>query len=395
VSVRFCNATAAVRDLVRDLQDPDADYLNGLGLDAKPDDRRLHASLRIAHLCASLQEKMFKDRCVLFPDRRTETLEHGNETFSFQDLIDRFRNDAATAKYLTALHAASASEYADPDSFMKLSADLAAEVGGLADRLQTECQSELAEKCLIKLHMCSTASHHSKQVDFDACLDTVIKVQTVTLQNIIKNLPSQPQLTIAGHKLDNFPEREDIRVAFVACFMLAVFDIFVLLTFPLALFRRRLLVSAFKSSMNIGSTRAAMYSAFRISFRVFLDGVLIVCSLGILLSVVGTLPFISRMHDAWKSRSMSYARSIIIVILRDFWKFLARNLLCGHYNFAILFWSLFLVGFWAGFLPAMIVYVATDQVEYLKKHKLLGFLFTFQFWLSMAVIVPMYTHPHP
>ena len=105
---------------------------------------------------------------------------------------------------------------------------------------------------------------------------------------------------------------------------------------------------------------------------------------------MAALPFISRMHDAWKSRSLSYARNIIIVMLRDFWKFVCRNLLCGHYNFAILFWSLFLVGFWAGFLPAMIVYVATDQIEYLKKHKLLGCLFTFQFWVSMAVIVPMY-----
>ena len=102
------------------------------------------------------------------------------------------------------------------------------------------------------------------------------------------------------------------------------------------------------------------------------------------------------MHDAWKSRSVSYARNIIIVIVRDFVKLIVSSLAsCGTYNFAILFWSLFLVGFWAGFLPAMIVYVATDQVEYLKKHKLLGFLFTFQFWLSMAVIVPMYTHPHP
>jgi hypothetical protein len=382
------DAMVSIRNLVTDLEGP-----IDSGLDAKPEDRRLLASLRIVHLCGSLQDKMFKDRCVLYPDKSSESLTHSKETFSFQDLIDRLHNRYhldETVKHLSALIRVSGSEFADPESFTKLSADLAAEVGGLGDRLQNECVSEQIEKCLIKLHMCSTASHHSKQVDFEACMDTVIRVQTVTLQSIIKNLPPQPQLNAAGYRLDNFPEREDIRVAFVACFMLSLFDIFVTLTFPLALFRRGLLVSAFKSSMNIASTRAVFYSAFRISFRVFLDGILLLCSLGILISVVAALPFISRMHDAWKSRSLSYARNIIIVMLRDFWKFVCRNLLCGHYNFAILFWSLFLVGFWAGFLPAMIVYVATDQIEYLKKHKLLGCLFTFQFWVSMAVIVPMY-----
>jgi hypothetical protein len=124
---------------------------------------------------------------------------------------------------------------------------------------------------------------------------------------------------------------------------------------------------------------------------VFLDGILLICSFGILFSVIGTLPFISRMHDAWKSKSVSYARSIIIVILRDSVKYIARSLLsCSTYNFAVLFWSLFLVGFWAGFLPAMIVYVAANNVEFLKKHKFLGCCLSFAFWISMAVIVPMY-----
>jgi hypothetical protein len=218
-----------------------------------------------------------------------------------------------------------------------------------------------------------------------------MRIQEITLHNIIKNLAPQPVAILSAHSIQNLPEREDIRVAFVVCFLLALFDIFVVLTFPLALCRHKILFSAIQSSRKIGSSRAAMYCAFRISFRVFLDGILFLCSLGILLSVVGTLPFISRMHDAWKSKSVSYARNIIIILVRDFFKLVVSSIAsCGTYNFAILFWSLFLVGFWAGFVPAMIIYVATSNVEYLKNHKLLGCCFSFSFWISMAIIIPMY-----
>ena len=382
------DTTASINQLSYDLNVRQMDF----GLDAKPEDRRLIASLRISDLCASLQQKMFKDRCVLFPDKRTSRLNHAKDVSTFQELIDQFHNrNAALHSYLTKLNADSPSEFADTESFEKLSQDLAADIGELDDRLQTECQYEHLEKTLIKLHMCSCASHHSKRDVFDECVDKIMKVQTVTYQNIIKNMPSQPLLALSAYSVADIPAREDVRIAFAACLMLALSDVFVLLMFPLSLFRHTLLVSAFQTSKVIASSRTLFYCVFRISFRVFLDGILLICSFGILFSVIGTLPFISRMHDAWKSKSVSYARSIIIVILRDSVKYTARSLVsCSTYNFAVLFWSLFLVGFWAGFLPAMIVYVAANNVEFLKKHKFLGCCLSFAFWISMAVIVPMY-----
>lgn len=360
------------------------------GLDAKPDDRRLVASMRIIRLCSTLQEKMFKDRCVMFPDEDSASLKHVKDEFTYQDIIHQCR-DPAVKLYLESLYRGSPSDFVDPESFEKLSQSLAADIGELDDRLQNDCQYEHLEKCLIKLHMCSSASHHSKQADFDDCLDKIMKIETVTVQNMIKNLSPQPMQNMSGYSFNNFPERNDIRIAFIACLLLSLFDIFVVCTLPLALIRHKLLFSAIQSSRRLNSTRAAMYCAFRIAFRVFLDGILVLCSLGILLSVVGSLPFISRMHDAWKSGSVSYARNIIIVILRDFVKLIVSSLAsCGTYNFAILFWSLFLVGFWAGFLPAMIIYVAASNVGFLKNHKLLGCCFSFSFWASVVVIVPMY-----
>ncbi len=362
-----------------------------IGLDAKPEVRRLVSSLRIVDLCESLQNKLFKDRCVLFPNKVTSRLDHAKDVFSFRDLVDQFRGNTAVQLHLETLNASNPSEFSDTESFEKLSQDLAADIGELDDKLQQECHYEHLEKTLIKLHFSSSASHHSKRVIFEDCLDKIIKVQTVTLQNIIKNLPPQPRLDMSAYSFANFPSRDETRVAFAACFMLALFDIFILLMFPLSLVRYKILVSAFKSCKVIGSSRTWVYSVFRIALRVFLDGILLICSLGILFSIVGTLPFISRMHDAWKSRSVSYARNIIIVILRDFVKYVVSNILsCTAYNFAVLFWSLFLVGFWAGFLPAMIVYVAANNIEFLKTHKFLGCFFSFAFWVSMAVIVPMY-----
>jgi hypothetical protein len=381
------DTASSIKELSNDLGIVHAD----VGLDAKPEVRRLVSSLRIVDLCASLQSKLFKDRCVLFPDKTTLRLSHAKDSFSFRDLIEHFRGNIAVQSHLEVLNASNASEFSDPESFEKLSQDLAADIGELDEQLQKECQYERLEKTLIKLHLSSSASHHSKKIIFDECLDKIIKVQTVTLQNIIKNMPPQPRLALSAYSLANFPPRDEIRVAFAACFMLALFDILVVSMFPLSLFRYKILISAFQSCKVIKSSRAWIYCVFRIAFRVFLDGMLIFCSVGILLSVVGTLPFISRMHDAWKSRSISYARNIIIVILRDFVKYVVRNLLsCTTYNFAVLFWSLFLVGFWAGFLPAMIVYVAANNIELLKNHKLLGCCFSFAFWISMAVIIPMY-----
>jgi hypothetical protein len=380
------DTTASIAELAYDINYTSIDH----GLDAKPDDRRLVASMRIIRLCSTLQEKMFKDRCVMFPDEGSASLKHVKDEFSYHDIIQLCR-DPAVQSYLESLYLRNPSDFVDPESFEKLSQNLAADIGELDDRLQNDCQYEALEKCLIKLHMCSSASHHSKQADFDDCLDKVMKIETVTVQNIIKNLSPQPLQNMSGYSFNNFPERNEIRIAFVACLMLSLFDIFVVCTLPLALFRHELLFSAIQSSRRMNSTRAAMYCAFRIAFRVFLDGILALCSLGILISVVGTLPFISRMHDAWKSRSVSYARNIIIVIVRDFVKLIVSSLAsCGTYNFAILFWSLFLVGFWAGFLPAMIIYVAASNVEFLKNHKLLGCCFSFSFWTSVVIIVPMY-----
>jgi hypothetical protein len=373
--------------------DLDMSHVDQQVIDLKPDTIRFFASMRITHLCASLQQKMFKDHCVLFPDDSTKNiyLNHAKDSFSFDDLKYHFRKNESMLSHLTTLGLNSPAEFADTESFEKLAQELAADVGELSSRLQDDHKYEELEKRLIKLHMCSSASHHSKQVDFEICMDTIMKIQTVTLQSIIKNMPPQPQLALSSYSTVNFAERHDIRVAFVSCLLLSLFDIFVVLTLPLALLRYRLLGLAFQSSRAVGSSRAFMYCAFRISFRVFLDGVLLLCSIVILLSVVMTLPFFSRMHDAWKSKSLSYARNIIIVILRDFAKSFVRNFLfCGSYNFGVLFWSLFLVGFWSGFLPAMIVYVAASNIDFLKNHKLLGCFFSLSFWSSMIIIVPMY-----
>ncbi len=385
------DAMSSISELVQDIGFASQDH----GVDAKPEDRRLSASMRIVLLCATLQDKMFKDRCVLFPDQVSRTLTHAADNISFQDIVRQHQPGSYASgflqSHLESLYQQNPSEFADPESFEKLSKDLAADVGELDDRLQNECQYDHLEKCLIKLHMCSCASHHSKQDDYDDCMDKVMKIELVALLNIIKNLPPQAEPSISALSIENFAERSDIRYAFVSCLILALFDLFVLFLFPLALVRRKLLFSAIAVSRKIDSSRAATYCAFRIAFRVFLDFVLLLFSVGILLSVVGTLPFISRMYDAWKSGSMSYARNIIIVLIRDFFKWaIASVVSCGAYNFAILFWSLFLVGFWAGFLPAMIVYVAASNIDILKNHKLFGCFFSFAFWVSIAIIVPMY-----
>jgi hypothetical protein len=377
---------ASYKSLLNDL-----DHVADEALDAKPEDNRVHSSFRILFLSLSLQEKMFKDRCVLFPDEQSASLIHSKDEFVFKDLIEKFQSDDKMSSFLSSVYQNNPSEFCDPESFSKLSSDLAADVAELVSRLQSEYGFSKLEKCLMKLHMCSSASHHSKLLDFENCLETLMKIQTFTLQSIILHLPPQPQLTIPAFSSEDVPHRSDIRAAFLTGFALSIFDLVFVLAVPLAACRWKLLISAFESSRKIRSSRTFCYSALRIAFRVFLDCLLLVCSVGVLLSVVGSLPFISRMYDAWKSKSISYARNIIIVILHDFWNFLISNLFsCCSYNFTTLFWSLSLVAVWAGFLPAMIVYVAINSVDFLKNHKLFGFLFTFSFWTSMAVIVPMY-----